>query len=491
MTFNVSAYKESLHAFPDVSYQEYQSIQDLDVRSDIAKRNKIVQTDAYNRTMTHIKGEDWRKEEVYGLSLRRSSAKEYVVIDGIRKQIQDIFSRPLGQAELDFAAEYYADQAAKWGNGYFNKAMWQEVLDKHNGYLPLTIRAVKDGTVLRPKEPALTVKWPAELAAVYEPLLLRIFLQSAVATDTHVIDQILGEGRVVEFGKRSAPTEQYHLDAMEGCLVGSSIKVTSNDTAALVYPQLRAGGTIAHRYLASCTTEEEAFEKAILATDNMGLLIDLVDSYKGIDKAIALKKKYANTDKIIGMRLDSGDLADQAIYALRNLEAEGMLDTRAKIVVADVSSVEQLVEIESRVAEAGFDPKKYLVYGLGGLLIAKNKTRDAVSAAFKLIQTEEWATGKLSNDEAKRPISGYPNIEIRDHERVIVQEEEEVQGERLLDTVYDHGELYFEGNDLDAIDQARARVKETFPQVSRPTRKSEKTIKAEQEALTKLLQTAA
>ncbi len=113
MTFNVSAYKESLHAFPDVSYQEYQSIQDLDVRSDIAKRNKIVQTDAYNRTMTHIKGEDWRKEEVYGLSLRRSSAKEYVVIDGIRKQIQDIFSRPLGQAELDFAAEYYADQAAK------------------------------------------------------------------------------------------------------------------------------------------------------------------------------------------------------------------------------------------------------------------------------------------------------------------------------------------------------------------------------------------
>jgi len=71
------------------------------------------------------------------------------------------------------------------------------------------------------------------------------------------------------------------------------------------------------------------------------------------------------------------------------LEAEGMLDTRAKIVVADVSSVEQLVEIESRVAEAGFDPKKYLVYGLGGLLIAKNKTRDAVSAAFKLIQTEE------------------------------------------------------------------------------------------------------
>lgn len=266
--------------------------------------------------------------------------------------------------------------------------MWQEVLDKHQGNLPLTIRAVKDGTVIKPKEPVMTVKGPAELAAIYEPLLLRVFLQSAVATDAHVIDQILGEGRVIEFGKRSAPTEQYHLDAVEGCVVGGSLRVTSNDTAALVYPQLRAGGTIAHRYLAACTTEDEAFEKAILATDNMGLLVDLVDSYKGIDKAIALKKKYADTKKVIGMRLDSGDLADQAIYALRGLQKENLLEG-VKIVVADVSTVEQLVHIETMVAQAGFDPKKFLIYGLGGLLIAKNKTRDAVSAAYKLTNTEE------------------------------------------------------------------------------------------------------
>lgn len=113
MTFNTTAYKQALHAFPEITYDEYQTITDLDVRADIARKNKVIQTDTYNRTMTHIKGEDWRKEETYTLSLRRSSAKEYVVIDGVRKQIQDIFSRPLTQAELDFAADFYKDQAAK------------------------------------------------------------------------------------------------------------------------------------------------------------------------------------------------------------------------------------------------------------------------------------------------------------------------------------------------------------------------------------------
>jgi nicotinic acid phosphoribosyltransferase len=39
-----------------------------------------------------------------------------------------------------------------------------------------------------------------------------------------------------------------------------------------------------------------------------------VNSYRGIDNAISLKKKYRDSGKSIAMRLDSGDLADQARY---------------------------------------------------------------------------------------------------------------------------------------------------------------------------------
>jgi nicotinic acid phosphoribosyltransferase len=131
---------------------------------------------------------------------------------------------------------------------------------------------------------------------------------------------------------------------------------------------------------------------------------------------------------MIGMRLDSGDLLDQALYALRRLQKEDMLDPRYdKIVIADISDSEKIKEIEETVRLAGFDPEKFIAYGLGGLLVAKNKTRDAVSAGLKLTDTENFATGKQSNDTGKNTISGTLNIEIRENERVIVQETEEIK----------------------------------------------------------------
>jgi hypothetical protein len=53
--FNVKEYKEQLNQFPDITYDEYQQITDEQVRQDIAKKNKILQTDTYNRTMNYIK----------------------------------------------------------------------------------------------------------------------------------------------------------------------------------------------------------------------------------------------------------------------------------------------------------------------------------------------------------------------------------------------------------------------------------------------------
>lgn len=83
----------------------------------------------------------------------------------------------------------------------------------------------------------MTVSGPAELAAVYEPVFLRAFFKSIVATDAHYLEEIIGQGRVAEFGKRATPNEDFHLDAVEANIVGGGLKLTSNDTAALVYPQ--------------------------------------------------------------------------------------------------------------------------------------------------------------------------------------------------------------------------------------------------------------
>jgi hypothetical protein len=53
--FNLQEYKKQLNEFPNISYEDYQQITDEQVRQDIANKNKILQTDTYNRTMNYIK----------------------------------------------------------------------------------------------------------------------------------------------------------------------------------------------------------------------------------------------------------------------------------------------------------------------------------------------------------------------------------------------------------------------------------------------------
>lgn len=113
-TFDLQAYKRQLTAFPDISFDEYQQITDEAVRKDIAKKNKIIQTDTYNRTMTHIKGTSRSKlMETFTLSLRRAPNGSYNVIDGIRGALKKMLSTPITQQELDFAKDFYEDQKRK------------------------------------------------------------------------------------------------------------------------------------------------------------------------------------------------------------------------------------------------------------------------------------------------------------------------------------------------------------------------------------------
>lgn len=492
-TFNWKAHKEQLNAFPDITFEEYNKIPDLQVKTDIGKKNKIVLTDTYNRTMTNVKGEERiGKMETYTMTFRKSPNGVYNIVDGVRTELKKIFSGRITQRELDFAADFYENEAkVKKGNGYFNKAMWQKVIDEYDGYLPIDISAVKDGTMLRPGEMNMVVRGPSEFAAIYEPLLMRIYLQSVVATDMHEIDQIIQgrsveftndapgtSNRIVEMGNRSAINHEHHLAAVEACYVGSqgNMNRSSNDLAALVYSQIKASGTTAHRFYASYDTEEDAMEATIQSEDTCSLLVDLNDSYSGIEKIIRLKKKYRNTGKRIAMRLDSGDIADQAVYALRRLKEEGMCDPDMdKIVASDISTIEGIRKVENDVTAAGFNPKDFIMYGLGGLLVAKEKTRDKLSVGYKVTETEEGAVMKCSNDELKESVPGTPNIEIREDGRWIVQESEPVLGERLLSQVVKQGQVLYDEDDFAAVEDAVRQVGISEKLIKLPMMRSETT----------------
>ena len=145
--------------FPTISYDVFQTIEDPFIRRHIAAKNRIIRTDAYNRTMTHLSGADSMRDTpaVFTMTFRKAANGSYNVVCGVRQKLEEILSAPITQAELDFAAAFYADQKAKGGNGYFDQEMWQQVVD-NGGHMPLTIRAVADGTLMKPGEPVMSVE---------------------------------------------------------------------------------------------------------------------------------------------------------------------------------------------------------------------------------------------------------------------------------------------------------------------------------------------
>lgn len=112
-TFNLQDYTNQISVFPNITYAEFEQITDLRVRKDIIKKNKILKTDAYNRTMTHLRKEKGMQEETYTLSFRKNAASSYNVVYGIKEKLVELFGTPITQAELDFAADFYAAQQAK------------------------------------------------------------------------------------------------------------------------------------------------------------------------------------------------------------------------------------------------------------------------------------------------------------------------------------------------------------------------------------------
>lgn len=476
--FNFQDYKRQLNEFPDISYQEYQEIKDEQVRQDIAKKNKILQTDTYNRTMNHIK---WSAKsnlvETFTFSMRRAPEwSSYIVVDWIRKMIKNLFSYPITQAELDFAKDFYADQKEKWWVGYFDYEMWEKVV-KEWWYMPLLIRAVPDGTLVHPGEPVITVTWPSELAAVFEPMIIRPFFKSAIATTGNQYADAIGWSLapICEQWKRAWASEETHMDWVSSLMVWGGLDKTSNDAAALAY-NLKTSGTTAHRFYASYDSEKDAMEDAA-QIDNMVILTDLIDTISGINKALEIKKRKQAEWKNVMLRLDSGNIAELAIYALQKQKELWMTDPKKdKICISDgVSTIEKFKKVCDIVKDAWFDPESFLMFWIWWWLVTNWKTRDAVSAAYKLTNTDNRPTWKLSNDRGKESIPWILDIEIRDWKRYLVQESEDMQWERLFQTVYDNWKIFYWDDDLQEIEKARQQVLKSKQWIDYPTQESDLT----------------
>ncbi len=237
------------------------------------------------------------------------------------------------------------------------------------------VDAVPEGTVVFPQEPLARVRGPILEAQILESALLNILnFQSLIATKAARVCAAARGEPVIEFGLRRAQGIDGALAASRAAFIGGCA-ATSNVLAGKLFG-IPVRGTHAHSWVMSFDDEAESFEAYARALpNNCVFLVDTYDTLQGVRHAIAVGKRLAaRGQKLLGIRLDSGDLAYLSIEARRLLDAAGFHD--AAIVASndlDEQIIDSLKQQNARIS----------VWGVGTRLVTGHD-QPALGGVYKL-----------------------------------------------------------------------------------------------------------
>jgi len=184
--------------------------------------------------------------------------------------------------------------------------------------------AVPEGTVVFPHEPLLRVTGPLLQCQIVETALLNcVNFQSLVATKSARICLAAQGQPVLEFGLRRAQGIDGSVCASRAAYVGGCA-ATSNLLAGQMF-QIPVRGTHAHSWVMCFDDEPAAFEAYARALpNNCVFLVDTYDTLQGVHHAVEAGRRLRREGhELVGIRLDSGDLATLSIQARRILDEAG------------------------------------------------------------------------------------------------------------------------------------------------------------------------
>jgi nicotinate phosphoribosyltransferase len=191
------------------------------------------------------------------------------------------------------------------------------------------IDVVPEGMIVFPYEPLIRVRAPLIDAQLIETTMLSIVnFQSLIATKASRIRFAAGTDEVLEFGLRRAHGLDGGLSASLAAFIGG-VDATSNVLASQCY-NIPVRGTHAHSWVLAFADEPTAFHAYCQAfPHNSVLLVDTYDTLEGVRNAIDCGRYLRSQGaELMGIRLDSGDLAYLSTEARRLLDAAGFQQTK-------------------------------------------------------------------------------------------------------------------------------------------------------------------
>lgn len=377
--------------------------------------NIILLTDSYK--VTHWPQYPEGTKHVYSYFESRGGEYPYTVFFGLQYFLKKYLTGwVVTHKMIDEAKELFA---LHFGNDkLFNEACWRYIVEEHYGRLPVSIKAVPEGTKVPVSNVLMTIEntdpkcyW---LTNYLETLLVQCWYPTTVATQSHAIKQNIlaylektgdpaGIGfKLHDFGFRGVSSPESagiggaaHLVNFMGTDTVAALKIARD-----YYGCKMAGYSIPASEHSTITSWGQLGE--MLAYDNMlnkypeGLVACVSDSFDIInacDKIWGeqLRDKVLSRNGTLVIRPDSGDPASTVLKVMQTLEKRfpvtvndkgyKVLDSHVRVIQGDGVNSDSIFEILGVLWQNGFSADN-IAFGMGGALLQK-LDRDTQKFAFK------------------------------------------------------------------------------------------------------------
>jgi nicotinate phosphoribosyltransferase len=284
------------------------------------------------------------------------------------------------------------------------------------------VDAVPEGTVVFPHEPLLRIQGSIIQCQILESAILNhINFASLIATKSARICLAAKGDEVLEFGLRRAQGMDGAMTASRSAFIGGC-SGTSNALAGKIYG-IPVKGTHAHSWVMIFDDELESFEAyARSLPNNCVFLVDTYNTLEAVKKVIKVGKKLKESGKkLLGIRLDSGDLAYLSVECRKLLDEAGFHDTA--IVASNELDETIISDLKSQGAQIS-------IWGVGTNLVTA-RDNPALDGVYKLSAVRdpggEWKY-KLKLSEQMVKVSNPGILQVRRYS---------MDGENRADVLYD------------------------------------------------------
>lgn len=470
----------------------------------IDENNVMIKSDTYK--VSHHKQTPKGTEFVYSYLESRGGKYDYTVFVLLQYILEKHFAgKVVTQEKIDVAEKFWN---AHYGyKGLFNREMWEYILNKYDGKLPLRIKAVPEGMVVPVKNVLMTIENTdpkcASLTNFIETLLLQIWAPITVATNSRSIkvelvdrimkttDMTLSEANEAvsfllhDFGYRGVSSNESagildaaHLTQFLGTdnvagivllmnyynaeMCGFSVVASEHSTAT---PWGRGNGE--RDYLINMMKEhKDAVISVVSDSYNVYDFVEMV----GTDPVV--KNMILNREGKVVFRPDSGDPVEVNRILLRSLwknfggdvnrKGYKVLNPKVGIIQGDGIDKEMVTKLLDLLEEEKFVANT-MVFGSGGGLLQKfnrDTQKFAIKCSHMIINGKEvdvikdpiTAPGKKSKSGRLKLVkdgNSYRTVSSQDKNFETFEDE--------MHTIFENGEILVRYT----IDEIRERTKVT------------------------------